>query len=205
MSKGRISRGIDVSPNVVYWTVVLALLACSLFFVVDVQLRKKSWQSDKQLQVKSGEAVEILKVIDGDEVSVKHQHGTFVVRLLGVKSFNPSANEPGLSGLGAQTVQALERILDTKKPITVHFKEFKQDKAKRLLAYIHVGDVDVGERLVKGGFSVAYTRYPFSRENAYLAAELEAQREAKGLWANEKAVSRVHGWKGSWDAQRQDG
>lgn len=197
-------RRIEISPNLVYWSVVVALCACSVFFVINVELRRQAWSSDKDLVLKSGEAVEILKVIDGDEVSVKHSSGTFVIRLLGIKGFNPKANEPGLSGLGAQAAQALERILSSSTPKSVQFTTFKKDRSGRVLGYLHVGESDAGELLIQDGFVVAYTRYPFKRENSYLAAELEAQTRKKGLWANEKATSRAHGWKGSWEAQRED-
>ncbi|MCP4503508.1 MAG: thermonuclease family protein [Deltaproteobacteria bacterium] len=197
-------RRIEISPNLAYWTVVVLLCVCSVFFAVNVELRRQKWSLDINLVIESGGKVEVLKVIDGDEVSVKHSSGTFVVRLLGIKGFNPKANEPGLSGLGAQAAQAMTRVLSSSKEKSVHFETFKKDRAGRLLAYIQVGKADLGKLLVRDGFVVAYTRYPFGKENAYLAAELEAQTRKKGLWANEKAVSRVQGWKGSWEAQRHD-
>ena len=94
-------------------------------------------------------------------------------------------------------------VLD--RDVTIRFDEFKQDRTGRVLAYLEINDKDIGQELVREGLVVVYTRYPFSRMTQYEGAEVEAQSRRAGLWANEKAVARVNGWKGSWEAKLQDG
>lgn len=197
----------DISPNQAFWGVVALLLCCSVYFVVNVELRRSQWQGKKSdPQIASGTQVTVTKIIDGDEVSVKAGTNAFVVRLLGIKAFNSA--EPGLSGLGPAAMGAMEQILgglgETKTKVIIEYDEYKRDRAGRVLAYLRANDRDVGEQLVQGGYVVAYTRYPFSREDRYLGAEQQAISRRLGLWANEKAVSRVSGWKGSWEATRQE-
>lgn len=198
-------RTFEFSSNHVYWLVVFALTACTVFFASNVQQRRKELRSDRSVQIESGATVELVRIIDGDEVSVRGEGGgTFVVRLLGVKGFSTAVNEPGLSGLGQIAVQAMEGIVEDKE-IHVVFDELKFDRSGRLLAYLEAEDHDVGEQMIRLGHLVAYIRYPFSREELYLGAQAEAKTSKKGLWGNYKAVSRVQGWQDTWRNSRQQG
>lgn len=195
-------RRLELSSNHVYWTFVAALAACTVFFVANVELRRAELRANRAVDIDSGTAVRLVRVLDADEVSVRSEDGeTFVVRLLGVKGFSSSANEPGVSGLGEQAVSALERAL-TSAQVHVVFDDFLLDRSGRVLAYLEAEGQDVGQLLVEHGHLVAYSRYPFSREARYQAAEAEARSERRGLWGNHKAVERVHGWQASWHAAR---
>jgi len=197
-----VSRRFEISSNLVYWTVVTALAGCTLFFVGNVQQRRGELRTDDAVAIDTGTLVTPVRVIDADEVSVRGpEGGTFVVRLLGVKGFATTINEPGLSGLGQAAVAEIEKTIEG-KPLQVVFDELKLDAAGRVLAYLHAGDMDVGEHLVTSGRLVAYTRYPFSREDDYEDAEAEAREDKRGLWGNYKAVSRVQGWKDTWKTAR---
>ncbi len=197
-------RDLQFSPTHAYWAVVIALAVCTLFFVGNVQWRRGQLRTEEVVQIDSGTEVEVVRVIDSDEISVKPaEGGTFVVRMLGVKGF-PTAtnNEPGLSGLGAGAVQALEQAVRDQTVVVV-FDEFKTDRTGRLLAYLEIEGKDVGEMLVRRGYVVTYTAHEFSREEIYLRAEREARGRKAGLWFNGKAVSRVQGWKDSWRSARE--
>ena len=87
----------------------------------------------------------------------------------------------------------------------MEYDEAKTDKAGRLLAYLKANDVDVGQALVEQGHALVYTRYPFSREEAYLGVEAVARTRGEGLWSNPKASIRAEALKATWEAQRKDG
>ena len=182
---------------------MVLLAACSAYFVVSVQSRRALWAARRAVVVQSGDAVEILKVIDGDELSIRGDAGPLVVRLLGIKSFKPSTNDPGLSQIGAACVSAIKRIVQGKK-MTVHFTKYRRDRAGRLLAYLHADGRDVGHVLLQQGHTIVFTRYPFSREKRYLAAELQARTRKRGLWANPRAELRATALKATWETQRDD-
>lgn len=196
-------RRFELSSNHVYWVVVTALAVCTLFFVTNVQQRRAELRSDHSVQIDSGTVVEVVRVIDADELSVRPKDGgTFVVRLIGVKGFSTTVNEPGLSGLGQNAVTHLQRIVDDKE-VRVVFDELATDRSGRVLAFLEVEQQDVGEQMIRGGHLVTFTRYPFSREELYLGAEAEARTHRTGLWGNYKAVSRVQGWQDTWKAARE--
>lgn len=193
----------ELTSNHVYWTVVVALAACTLFFVTNVQQQRGQLQQEHSVQIDSGARVEVVRVIDADELSVRaDQGGTFVVRLLGVKGFSTTINEPGVAGLGQAAVATIERTIADKE-LRLVFDELAFDRSGRLLAYLESDGQDVGQLLVQRGHLVTYIRYPFSRESAYLGAEAEARTKKSGLWGNYKAVARVQGWQDTWKTARE--
>ncbi len=191
----------DISPNQAYWIVVALLLSATVVFVFNVQSRRKAWKPKaKEIVVADGDLATVTNVVDADEVTVKDKSGnTFVIRLLGIKGFDPTSNEPQVSAFGQSAVAALRRMAEG-RDVAIRFKTFKQDRVGRVLAYIEFNAKDLGLELVREGLVVVYTRYPFSRQDKYEAAEAEAMSRRAGLWANEKATARVNGWKGSWEA-----
>lgn len=195
-------RILELSSNHVYWTVVLALAACTWFFATNVQQRRSSLQQDRSVQIDSGTLVELVRVIDADEISVRADvGGTFVVRLLGVKGFSTTINEPGVAGLGQAAVAAIERTIADKE-LRLVFDELAFDRSGRVLAYLEADGQDLGKLMVQSGHLVTYVRYPFSRESAYLGVEVEARTKKAGLWGNYKAVARVQGWQDTWKTAR---
>ncbi|MEM9456063.1 MAG: thermonuclease family protein [Myxococcota bacterium] len=193
----------EISSNQVYWVVVVALVACTWFFASNVQLRRNQLRSDRSLKIDSGATVRLVRVIDADEVSVRDTEGqTFVVRLLGIKGFSTTVNEPGISGLGQAAVAEIEKAVGDEE-LAVNFEELKFDPSGRVLAYLEAEGEDVGEQLVRAGRVVVYSRYPFSRQAIYEGVEAEARSQKTGLWGNYKAVSRVQGWQDTWRNARQ--
>lgn len=197
-------RAFDLSSNQVYWAFVAILAASTSYFVASVEQRRAELRSSGELELESGTEVRLVRVMDADEVSMHTLDGqAFVVRLLGIKGFPTTANEPGVSGLGVDAMNALERAL-VDKQIFVVFDELKFDSSHRVLAYLEVEGQDVGRLLVERGHVVTYTRYAFSREGSYQGAEAEARSERLGLWGNAKAVERILGWQATWQAARAE-
>lgn len=194
----------DLSPDSVYWALIATLAASSVFFALSVELRRHRWSTGAAgATLATGALVEVVQVLDGDEVSVKLPGGSSViVRLLGVKAFEPKVNEPGLSEYGDAAVQQLERLLARPAPLTLEFEAPQHDDAGRLLAYLRKDSVDVGATLIEGGIALAFTRYGFSREGAYVALQQRAKERAKGLWSSTRAIERAQALEEQWRAER---
>ena len=197
------AKTFDIAPTTAFWFVVVGLAACSLFFVANVEMRRLAWGvKEKAFQLESGAVVSVLKVIDGDEISVKHGETVFMIRLLGIKCFDSKVIQHGISELGAACESALaRRVLD--KEVEVEFNEFKKDRVGRLLAYVSRNGQDVGRALVEQGFALVYSRYAFDREDIYRAFELAAESRARGIWGNDRARQRAKLLKAEWRAQRE--
>ena len=126
------------------------------------------------------------EVVDGDTLRVRTTGSTepVTVRLIGIDA--PERSHPSLgkeffsdeaaahlaSLCGGKTVRMEEDVEDT-------------DKYDRLLRYVFLPPPDgrlLNEEMLGSGMARVYTRFPFSRKEAFLAAERRARREGKGLW-----------------------
>ncbi len=188
-----------------FWTFVALLTGLSIFFGVSAELhRRQLGRSANQAPLESGVQVSVVEILDGDEIAVRGEAGTpFVVRILGIKAFESTSFEPGISAFGARALRTLRDAIAGKR-VALVFPEFKQDRNGRVLAFVQLEKRDVGRELVRGGLALVFTRYDFSREEEYLSAQAQARSERKGLWSSDKASERALALIASWEATRSD-
>lgn len=198
-------RPFDISPSTAFWAFVIVLLALAAYFTVAVEIRRHGWSGGpgSRATLTSGEVVEPIKVIDGDELSVRRGDDVFVVRLLGVKCFSGTFSDPAVQQLGAACTAALGDLARGGE-LRVSFGEFRRDRQGRVLGYLEVDGKDVGETLIRRGHALAYTAWPFGREPRYLVAEEEARTHARGLWGVRDVRGRIEALKSEWAQRRED-
>ena len=132
----------------------------------------------------TGELYEVLKVIDGDTISIKINEKTEIVRLIGI-----DAPETGTSGacFAAEATNALKTALHSKRVnLEKDHTQGERDKYDRLLAYVFTeSGTHIGEYLVREGFAREYTyNKSYKYQTAFKAAQKSAQDSKKGLWAS---------------------
>lgn len=190
--------------NIFYWSMIIILFSLSFFFTYRIISFKLSLTlASGSLSVKSGTEVEFVKAIDGDEIAVKTENQNFIVRILGIKSFDPTVNDPYVAGITQQGLSFLIKQFAGKK-LTLRFIEFKLDDKNRLLSYIECGGKDIGLEMIKNGMALVYIRYPFERMAFYLVEEKKARVAKKGLWGNKVTTERAKKLKIIWEQERSD-
>jgi endonuclease YncB( thermonuclease family) len=126
----------------------------------------------------------IVRVVDGDTVVVKLDHGRQrYVRLLGIDAPEVSG---GTECYGPAATRRLRVIL----PVRTHVQlvsdpsQARVDRYGRLLRYIQKQKVDVDRRLVALGAAKVYVYggKPFKRVTSYRAAQSSAKQAHRGLW-----------------------
>ena len=106
------------------------------------------------------------------------------VRLIGIDAperTHPSLGKEFFSDESAAFLASLCRG----KTVRMEKDAEETDKYDRLLRYVFLPPPDgrlLNEEMLGAGMARAYTRFPFSRKDAFLAAEGRARREGKGLW-----------------------
>lgn len=191
--------------NHLFLAIVTALFGASLFFTARVVTFQRSLNVSAGAQAfKSGQKARVVTVIEADEVVVNTGANQVTVRLLGVYGFDPMVGDPVAQPAGRAAQLHVENLLRGQE-VELVFDELKFDASKRLLAYIHKGGADVGLELVASGLCLAYSKYPFSRLDAYLQAGDAAQRNRLGLWADPRLVERSSAIRTLWDAERTRG
>lgn len=142
----------------------------------------------------------IERVIDGDTVENRLDNGSIdKVRLLGVDTpeifgSNQPAKYEGVSDTvclekwGRVATQfAKEQLLGQKVTLVFDHAVGDRDSFERLLAYVHVGEIDFNAALVKLGYARVYTEGMAYRKQQYLRLQRDAQREQAGLWGCERS------------------
>ena len=70
--------------------------------------------------------------------------------------------------------------------VTLSFDDSPRDRHGRLLAYVHLADGRLLNRvLLEQGLAVVYRRFSFRMKNDFLSAEAEARKNKRGLWTEE--------------------
>lgn len=179
-------------------------LGLSLFFTFNViSFKNKLNVSSKDLKIDSGQKVTVVRIIDGDEISVKLDNNQFIVRLLGISSFNPTINDPSIQNVAQNALIYLEKNL-LNKEVTVVFDNFVKDEENRLISYLAQNGRDIGLDMVDSGYTLVYTKYKFSRMHEYLKHENAAMLAKQGLWGNPVITQRSIQLKKIWEQSKRD-
>lgn len=189
-----------------FLTIITVFFFCaSLFFTVNIVSFKKNLAPGAgAASVKTGQSAVVSNIIDGDEVAVRAGGDEFVIRLLGVYSYDTTISDPVVQPMARMSYLYLDQTLRNQK-VEIVFDELKFDSRKRLLAYLHKDGMDIGLAMIEKGLSLTYTKYPFNRMSPYLLAEEKARREKAGLWADRQLAVRSLQLRELWDLERARG
>ena len=121
----------------------------------------------------------VTRVIDGDTIVVDP---VGAVRLIGVDT--PEAGDPRepVQYFGREAT-AFARRLAEGRPVRLEFEGVRKDKYDRTLAYVYLPDgTSLNAELIRQGYAHAYTQFPFSRLEEFLALQREAIEHGRGFW-----------------------
>ena len=113
----------------------------------------------------------VTAVTDGDTVKIEYQNKTIKVRLAGIDT--PELKQE----FGLKSKKALEEKVLNKK---VYIDGDKKDRYGRLIADLRIGPRWINKELVEEGYAWHYKQY--SKDLELAESELNAKKEAKGLW-----------------------
>ncbi len=122
-------------------------------------------------------AVDLVDVVDGDTIHVRHQRRIESVRLIGIDA--PELGEP----YAAEAASALATLLRG-QPLTLELDIEPRDRYGRLLAYLTAGSTFVNAELLRLGLVTVYTVPPnIAYETELREAQTEAEAAGAGMWA----------------------
>lgn len=137
----------------------------------------------------------VLKVIDGDTIEVLIGEKVEKIRLLGIdcpelefgknrpeKFENISTERLNYWAFVARNFT--KNLIEGKKvKFSYDYFSDKRDKYNRILAYVYVDGVDLGEVLIKNGLARVYVEADFQKKNKYLSLQEEAKKGKVGIWS----------------------
>ncbi|MBP2686606.1 MAG: nuclease (SNase domain protein) [Deltaproteobacteria bacterium] len=127
------------------------------------------------------------EVVDGDTLRVRTTGSAepVTVRLIGIDAPERSHPSLGKEFFSDEAAAHLASLCGGKTVRMEGEAGEDTDKYDRLLRYVFLPAPDgrlLNEEMLGAGMARVYTRFPFSRKEAFLAAEGRARREGKGLW-----------------------
>lgn len=115
----------------------------------------------------------VVRVIDGDTIVLADGRH---IRYIGIDT--PEKGHPYYS----EAKRENERLVKGKK-IRLEYDVQKQDRYRRTLAYVYVGEIFVNAELVRNGYALIYTVPPDVKyADTFLELQKQARKDKRGLW-----------------------
>ena len=136
----------------------------------------------------SGEFYPVIKVIDGDTLSVNIDGQTEVLRLIGIDTQETVDPRKLVQCFGKEASNKAKELLSGKKVrLEADPTQGERDKYDRLLRYVFLEDGTFFNKLmISQGYAHEYTYdIPYKYQTEFQQAETEARENKRGLWADE--------------------
>lgn len=130
---------------------------------------------------------EVTRVIDGDTFEVDYGGELETVRIIGIDA--PETVHPGRAPecFGAEaTAHLATLIMGEMVRLEIDASQDSRDRYQRLLRHVFVGEDNIAQLLLSGGYAYEYTHaraYEYRLD--YLDAQTEARDQSRGLWAED--------------------
>ncbi len=124
--------------------------------------------------------------VDGDTIAVKMNGTTESIRMIGIDT--PETHKPNtpVQCYGPAASAFTKNLIGTQSVrLESDPKSTNRDRYNRLLRYVYLPDGRLVEHeLIAGGYGFAYTQFPFTKSQDFVAAQDSAKATNKGLWGN---------------------
>lgn len=134
----------------------------------------------------SSASAQVIKVVDGDTITVLVDGKKETVRLIGIDT--PEVVDPRklVQCFGKEASEKTKQLLTDKQVMLVDDQsQGNRDKYNRLLRYVFLGNVNINQQLLEEGYAHEYTyRLPYAYQSEFMSAERNAREGKKGLWAD---------------------
>jgi micrococcal nuclease len=149
---------------------------------------RRIYHPQKRLDPEPEVRAVVRTVYDGDTVKVEFEDSTErSVRLIGVDcaEIDDDREDVRFQALMAKRYAFFKLY---RKKVTLTFDWEREDRHRRLLAYVRTGSGELfNRRIIEDGFASAFLKYPFREDFRadFIEAEREARRKGTGLWRKE--------------------
>lgn len=123
------------------------------------------------------ESALVTSVVDGDTLKLKIGENTETIRMIGINS-----PEKGACYFTEAKDRLTQLALDKEVKVELDPSQGERDKYDRLLAYIWVGDLNVNQEMLRGGFAREYTYdEPYKYQKEFREASSVAIKQNFGV------------------------
>ena len=131
------------------------------------------------------ESAVVVRVIDGDTITVQIAGAIRTIRLIGVDTPETVHPTKKVQRGGKEASAFTQAMLDRKTVELVTDPEGDQvDRYDRLLRYVYLDGENFNATLIRQGYATAIRTFPYSRKREFLALEAQARQARRGIWAD---------------------
>lgn len=134
----------------------------------------------------SRELFDVVKVIDGDTVTLSMHGKNETLRLIGIDTPETGDSRGNVECFAKEATEKLKEVISERVAIEKDDSQGERDRYGRLLAYLFSeSGKNLNQLLIEEGYASEYTyNDPYKYQSAFKAAEQAAKEEKKGLWAD---------------------
>ena len=125
----------------------------------------------------------VVRIIDGDTITVRISREIRTVRLIGVDTPETKHPTKEVQYFGREASAFTSAALKGK---TVRLETDSEsahvDRYGRWLRYVYLDGDNFNARLIREGYAYAYRLFPFSKRPEFVRLEEQARRQRVGLW-----------------------
>lgn len=168
-------------------TGLITLILCLIFANLQANLPSNSNQIISTAQ-DTPRLYQVVKVIDGDTITVDIEGTTTTLRLIGINTPETADPRKPVECYGIEASNRAKELL-TGKNVRLESDPSQEDldKYERLLRYVYLKDgTFYNEQMIKDGYAYEYTYdTPYQYQSQFKAAEDYARTNKLGLWADD--------------------
>jgi endonuclease YncB( thermonuclease family) len=135
--------------------------------------------------------------IDGDTIAVNMNGVIETIRMIGIDT--PETHKPNtpVQCYGEKAAAYTRALIGGNKVrLQADSLDTNRDRYGRLLRYVYLPDSTLVEaQLIQNGYAFAYTQFPFTKTDEFVAYEHAAKQNNKGLWAECQVLVESNGRK----------
>ena len=172
---------------------LIALILYLIFANLQTKLPNNSNQITPTAQDSSG-LYQVVKVIDGDTISVDIDGTTTTLRLIGINTPETVDPRKPVECFGIEASNHAKELLTSKQVrLESDPTQDERDKYDRLLRYVYLEDSTFyNEQMIKDGYAYEYTyETPYQFQTQFKAAATYARNNKLGLWSHETCGANV--------------
>lgn len=167
------------------------------FTLLVIGAQQLGWLQTDQAQQANPGLYEVVRFSDGDTITINMNGHNETVRMIGVDT--PETHHPELPvQCYGPAASAFTKNLIGEQKVRLEADPTNQnrDRYDRLLRYVYLADGRLAqEELIKNGYGFAYTQFPFTKTEAFVAWQNEAREANRGLWGNCTATEENGRWR----------
>ena len=169
---------------------IAAIQATGVFEGTQEHLQQKTITSQPGLY-------EVTRFTDGDTLTVNMNGVQEKIRMIGIDT--PETHKPNspVQCYGPAASAYTKELIGTQKVrLESDPQSTNRDRYDRLLRYVYLPDGTlVAEKVIRNGYGFAYTQFPFTKKDAFVRAEQDAEKAQAGLWGNCTVTEQSNGRK----------